>query len=386
MAVGTPSTALHDSRVEITIGVTVETIMSEEAGIPSVLYKYRKADDHTLQLLEGQLYFARPRDLNDPTELDLIQGVDQQINRRVQDLEQLRDRLCDPDCDADEYRNDLLRKASEQERQKPSFAFPYEMIDEDTITWLRSNARQRRRRKVYAINRKVELYRAKRTEEGNQTKSKIEKLESELQSLQAAVREASSVFERVASTTGLLCLSATPHQYGMWCQYANGFDGVCVGFDRNKLTRALRAALTGMVGPLIVKYRNMPIDEIVAAAFLEGETNIYCCKPEYWSYEQELRFVRVGGWGIVEVPADCVTRIIIGAKVNEEYRQRIAAVIERRGKARITGDSSPVVEFAKADALATVHILDGSLPYSWPAAPPARPRLRDVDLDDEIPF
>jgi len=317
-----------------------------------LLYKYRKSDEHTIALLSGEIYFAPPRELNDPSDLDLAHSAELQLEQRVKRLqnqiEHVEAREGSISDELDDYEQGLRRIAQETHVPEP------EEIDldfDEYQVFLAESAQEHELK----IQRQVEGYLQKLRIERAQQREKLETSRSELRDLERAW-DATKHIILANSGAGVLCLTTEAANYRMWTLYADGFRGVCVGFDRERLTAALGALGLTIVGPLQVIYRKITIDDLVKPRFVKRPENLYCYKPPDWSREKEVRFVWRDGSGTVTLPASCVTKIVVGQGVSTEYRNRIAVAITRRVQNAEKDDGPFSVEQASGDSAGQVHI------------------------------
>lgn len=145
----------------------------------------------------------------------------------------------------------------------------------------------------------------------------------------------------------------------MWAQYAGNHTGVCIFFNRTKLTQKIEEHFRGSPGRLLygsVAYvpkfefrRNSPFYELSwkevrrmgAEAYARQHRDIfaqqlYLTKNPDWASEQEYRFVWIDDGEdekeAIYVPIDgCVTTICLGARFPKVYEDNMRAIQERLG-------------------------------------------------------
>jgi hypothetical protein len=243
------------------------SVWSRKSPIPSLLYKYRCADAYTIALLKGQLYFAPPRDLNDPTELNLMYGADLQYEQRLQSL-QSKVEAVRSDIERD---RDRVQKHHWELYEKAFGDSGYGELDEtgqtddvtceEDATFFRGVMHSTASRMSHQIEEQMRPLRREVEERAKKAEQTIEPVRSELSRLNKAWQQALGAYAR--QDMGLLCLSSEPDTYQMWSLYADGFRGVCVGFDTYRLTSALMTFGLDIIGPYWVKYRNLTFDDLL---------------------------------------------------------------------------------------------------------------------------
>lgn len=122
---------------------------------------------------------------------------------------------------------------------------------------------------------------------------------------------------------GVFCLTPGRDNYSMWTHYSDGFRGVCVGFNRNELCKALNKSQIQLVGPFNVKYQPIKLEQLLKPSFVMNPKNMFSFKPPIWSSEQEVRFVRIDGSGVVKIPISCIEEVIIGRRTSSQFRRKL---------------------------------------------------------------
>jgi len=123
---------------------------------------------------------------------------------------------------------------------------------------------------------------------------------------------------------GILSLTKDPLNPLMWSLYANIYNGICIGFDTNKLlnmTLEVKSPFdncTKLFQLLKVKYKDeAPIGKNLTAE--EYVISAFGTKFKKWSHEQEYRFVRPmvdtnAKVLIIPQQTDIITEIYIGQR------------------------------------------------------------------------
>jgi hypothetical protein len=230
-------------------------------------------------------------------------------------------------------------------------AFADDMPPDD---WLKDIANE----KMEKISESIDVFRKELEAQNAQRRKEIEILKTKLADLRQrwAALERGKYFSRAARQMSVFCLTPESTSYNMWTLYADGFRGVCIGFDRERLTAVLSSIGADIVGPLAVKYRKLTIDDITSPKFINQPKNLYLYKPKAWASEKEVRFVRRDGRGLVRVPTNCITEIILGNRVERTFRDMVAEFITQKIKKAEIDDGRFLVHQASGDSEGRVHI------------------------------
>jgi hypothetical protein len=145
---------------------------------------------------------------------------------------------------------------------------------------------------------------------------------------------------------GVLSLSATPSNAVMWSHYADEHKGLCFGFSGKKLyCPPGNGVYRHGVYPLWVDYRNdNPVEGTAlswATTFNGGSgpslsmllhavvEDARLAKRTAWSYEQEVRYLRIHGAGAVEFEPDALTDIVFGVNMPERDRNTVLRLLSQ---------------------------------------------------------
>lgn len=174
------------------------------------------------------------------------------------------------------------------------------------------------------------------------------------------------------------CFSKSPIVVPMWAHYGHSSSGLVIEIDEEKL-----AGYFEDISIEDVRYQDSPDKEIVSSlnhAFgtmkprhtfffhKQVKYSAYFSKQSCWSYEQERRIIvskndieDIGGNMIFFVPVDCITALIAGARIKEEYLNKgkeISEAIDSKFYRAFVGKSYTEVFFK--DASDKVHIFNGN--------------------------
>ena len=324
-----------------------------------VLYKYRRADEKTLALLRGEIYFAPYGLLNDPTDINLAQGAKKQYEKRIEELEyQIEKSGAHLALAEDELQNQIIRLRREAGGARIEFlrriAEEFGSYDEFSIEWYKEifqGEDDKLLEKTEAIREHIHGQIAPKRTEVDHLKLLLSKLTEGW--------ERSGLRQKMVAQSGeigVFCATRRNDNYGMWVHYADGFRGVCIGFDSATLAVELQHASRDIVGPLEVKYQPVTIEMLLDPEFIDKPENLFTHKVPFWMGEEEIRFVKRNGYGVVKVPTKCVVKIIIGNRVSSKYRAKIRGCIVQRMNAANEIDVGLSVHTASTDARGTVYV------------------------------
>jgi hypothetical protein len=153
---------------------------------------------------------------------------------------------------------------------------------------------------------------------------------------------------------GVACFSKSCDNILMWAHYADNHRGYCIGLDAEVLKQELGkdTRFTSDCEELrdVVYVDEIPRFRPTMADIEGGFIEPYYYKFRDWKYEQEIRLVCKNGanqW--VALPADCISEVIIGARMDIEC----AKVLEG-----FVGASHPSPELYVAKKLDHTYSLD----------------------------
>jgi hypothetical protein len=236
-----------------------------------IIYKFRNWSDpvHKRWLLNREIYFASPKQFNDPF-----------------------------DC-AINYRYDLLS-------QEEKFEKCYDMQRE--INRLSSD--DEIKRQAYNLLR-----------EGNLERDKL------LENNKTIIR--SMIQERV----GILALTKTKDHILLWSHYSDYHRGICIGYDKDRLISDLKIKYNsfekiffGMDVNYIEKYPIIiPKKGITPEEYVR---NPISTKAKYWEYEQEYRILLLNGAReLTNVPDETINEITLGCNMSEQDQINIVEYV-----------------------------------------------------------
>jgi hypothetical protein len=119
------------------------------------------------------------------------------------------------------------------------------------------------------------------------------------------------------SEAGIFSLSAKPNHPLMWSHYADSHRGICIEFNWDAL-RLCRLT------PINVEYSNVRpiVDPILDSPGLTVRESLLT-KADVWEYEAEWRSIGQGKRGVVRLPPETVTGIVLGGLIHEQDRAEV---------------------------------------------------------------
>lgn len=137
---------------------------------------------------------------------------------------------------------------------------------------------------------------------------------------------------------GVLSLTEKADNLLMWAHYAQEHTGFVIEFDADNLFFHQRRGESDEFGYLRKVNYSMTRPNVVLTKVTS--TEMFLTKSEDWRYEQEWRMlrplkdateVRENDEGesihLYQVPGSCITKVIVGARMNEEKRHNIRRII-----------------------------------------------------------
>jgi len=122
---------------------------------------------------------------------------------------------------------------------------------------------------------------------------------------------------------GIFSASTKPLNIQMWAWYAKGHSGFVVEFDKDHKFFNQHDKLNPNTGIFYKVNYGMNIPEDYLKDFLEQSEKVYFSKHKLWEHENEIRMVMhlntngLNENGIVDIPTDCISKIIFGINVHK---------------------------------------------------------------------
>ena len=131
--------------------------------------------------------------------------------------------------------------------------------------------------------------------------------------------------KQVEEEFGIFSLTTQRNNFLMWSHYSNSHKGFCIGFDTQMLYDSLDCALGK------VDYQNTIPKFKLNEAIQEFAKKLIGTKGNFWSYEEEYRFVSQGksNFSII-VPIDTIVEVILGCRMNEKSKDEIIDFISNQ--------------------------------------------------------
>lgn len=125
------------------------------------------------------------------------------------------------------------------------------------------------------------------------------------------------------SKDGFLCLTHNYDNLLMWAHYADSHTGVCLEFD---ITMDLDTFYT----PFPVKYtQDCPYYDYIYDN--GGAVRSILHKSLDWSYEEEYRIIKPGGFGLRKVASDSLTSVFFGCQFDKDLFLEIDSLVKSAG-------------------------------------------------------
>ena len=151
--------------------------------------------------------------------------------------------------------------------------------------------------------------------------------------------------ETINSKTGILSMSNKFDDLLMWSHYANSHQGICIGFDYEKLSKymisyfhqhSLQIAFSRVFYKTKYPYiKPIPLDD-------KDVAKILTIKAKIWKHEGEWRYILWGDTNIeVICPDEIFYEVYLGCRVSEAHRNEIIDVLKRKQRPIKLYEASP---------------------------------------------
>ena len=136
-----------------------------------------------------------------------------------------------------------------------------------------------------------------------------------------------SLWDRLASTHAMCCLSGTPTSTLLWSHYANSHRGVAIGIrptqDTHPLYQVRYSDKLARLSPLsLVDSGHARQTELFDTLFLR--------KAECWRYESEYRVIATSTTSFARnISAHSVEQIVFGCSIDKNMKDRIIVWVKR---------------------------------------------------------
>ena len=114
------------------------------------------------------------------------------------------------------------------------------------------------------------------------------------------------------------CLAEKNDDILMWSHYADSHQGICIEFD----TAVVQSIFCNAKK---VNYKN----EYMEYQSPHDADSVCLIKSNHWGYENEWRIIQ-DNLGRVSFPAECITGVIMGARISEDNKKWVAKWAELR--------------------------------------------------------
>jgi hypothetical protein len=129
-------------------------------------------------------------------------------------------------------------------------------------------------------------------------------------------RQLTKKYLDLLDTYGIACFAPRPDNFLMWSYYASSHTGIAVRFNT---APAFISQLPEPWMPLKVEYAT----EFPRPSFYDTDRHrvgraSFGTKALAWAHEEEWRFVRIGKWGAITLPAGMIDGVVLGLKTSPE--------------------------------------------------------------------
>ena len=126
-------------------------------------------------------------------------------------------------------------------------------------------------------------------------------------------------FDKIINATGVCCFTKEENNLLMWSHYTESHKGVCLKFDILKDTDFF-------VYPLPVNYRDDYPDYNHLGNRQTLVNDIVLSKSNDWSYEQEIRVLKIHENGLIPFKKNALIEIIFGCKTPKREIDKIISL------------------------------------------------------------
>ncbi len=136
------------------------------------------------------------------------------------------------------------------------------------------------------------------------------------------VRSEDSI-KHIDKTFGIFSLTTEKNNYLMWSHYANSHQGICIGFNSDKIGNDIKGLL------LEVTYqKTLPLNTIFDEDTITFAKKILGTKSDVWTYENEYRIMKCNGANeSFTISHDSITEIILGCKISPSDKAEIIDIV-----------------------------------------------------------
>ncbi len=129
--------------------------------------------------------------------------------------------------------------------------------------------------------------------------------------------------KHIDKTFGIFSLTTEKNNYLMWSHYANSHQGICIGFNSDKIGNDIEGLL------LKVTYqKKLPLNTIFGEDTIIFAKRMLGTKSDVWTYENEYRITKYNGANkSFQISHDSITEIILGCKISPSDKAEIINIV-----------------------------------------------------------
>jgi len=129
---------------------------------------------------------------------------------------------------------------------------------------------------------------------------------------------------------GILSVTVDCSNEDMWKKYSNNSQGICIGFDTEKLF-----SVVGGGGEVIYE-EILPVIDFINDDFKTKHAKNIFFKEKDWAFEKEYRLHKF--WQDnptqegrnIAMPKDCIVEVILGKNISEENKNEISILVKEK--------------------------------------------------------
>ncbi|MGH1437526.1 MAG: DUF2971 domain-containing protein [Lewinella sp.] len=160
--------------------------------------------------------------------------------------------------------------------------------------------------------------------EDEEVSKKLSELSVSPSKISRFLKNMTKIESETASSFGVSCFSYNNDEVLMWSHYSNNHQGVCIRFESKYDEEFFRLILD-------VNYTHKYPEINNEDDLMTKLSKVLSYKHTNWSYEEEIRVIKMDGPGLKKVKLGAIVEIIFGCKCNKEDKKSIIKLISRLG-------------------------------------------------------
>lgn len=126
----------------------------------------------------------------------------------------------------------------------------------------------------------------------------------------------------IQNNIGVCCMSSIHDHELLWAHYASNHKGFVVHLEIPLIELGYNISFL----PMAVKYTDTPFSPTLYHLFTppqEWALDFICTKSNSWTYENELRFLKADGSGLIQFPIPWIKSVITGLNMEPKIKGKI---------------------------------------------------------------